>query len=413
MKEISNYLIHFIEKYLIHNKKNISNLGSHYSLFVENMIQQMEKAEIEYHKTFPTISKQELVLTKTEFPKTTDYSIIPENIRLNIESKDKKGIHYKFSIHEQIIELFIMYPLESQEKREKDSKQKWNRFFESCLKKVYMWLFMAYPYKNKSCSQQLKIYLYLSNLPKLIDPSKKTILNQEMINTAFTYACIADNSIILFREEEWFKVFIHETFHSLGFDFSGSPSLTEIAKNKILNLFSIQSDVLLYETYTELNAEILNVLFFVYFTTKKKNLSSNNYEAFIKKFDKYMNYERLFSCFQCVKVLHYNQTAYQDIISKKTNKYREQTNVFVYYILKSVLMTYYKEYLDWIITNNDGSLNFIKTESQLNEFIQLIQKNYMNSDFLEKIEEMENWFSKNSKKNNIETKTLRMTAIEF
>ena len=200
-----------------------------------------------------------------------------------------------------------------------------------------------------------------------------------MINTGFTYSCIPSNTIILFREEEWLKVFIHETFHSLGFDFSGSPSLTEIAKGKILNLFSIQSDdILLYETYTELNAEILNVIFFVYFTTKKKDTL-----LYIKKFEKYMNYEIYFSCFQCVKVLHYNKTEYQDIISKKINPYREQTNVFVYYVLKSVLMIYYKDYLDWIMTKNNGSLNFIKTESQLNEFIQLIQKNYMNSEYLQ------------------------------
>ena len=410
MKEISNYLIQFIEKDF--KEKKCFSQNSFYKSFLENIIKQMEKAEIEYYKNYKFISREELILTKTDFPKSEDYSIINKNIRLNIESKEKKGYHYKFFIFKQEIELYIIYPLEKNELKEMMSEKKWIRFCEVCLLKIYLWLFIAYPYKIDSCSQKLDIYLYLSDILKLIKPNKNNILNQELVNTAFTYSCKENNSIIIFRNEEWFKVFIHETFHSLGFDFSGSASLTEIGKNKILEMFSIQSDVLLYETYTELNAEILNVLFFVYFNTKKKS-QSDNYEIFINKFEKYMNYECIFSCFQCAKVLYYNKTQYKDIISKKMNPYREQTNVFVYYILKSILITYYKDYLNWIMKKNNGSLNFIKTETQLYDFIDLIKKKYMDSDYLKKIENMELWFRNNKNKYSIEYTTLRMTTIEF
>ena len=410
MKEISNYLIHFIENNLKKNQWKEKE-GSHNHQFINTFLNQLINSEQEYNKNYNMINRQILSLTKIDFPKSQDYSSITENIRVSIDKKEKIGIHYKFSINEQEIELYIIYPFEKNEKISDIKKEKMNTFFDSCLKKVYMWLFIAYPYKNKSCSEKLVIYLYLSNLSKLINKNKIVILNQEIVNSGFTYTCKTDNNIVIYREEEWFKVFIHETFHSFGFDFSGSSSLTEIAKNKILELFEIQSDVLLYETYTELNAEILNNLFFVYFTMKKKNYLENN--TFIRNFEKYMNYERIFSCFQCVKVLHYNNIKYQDLLTKQPNEYREQTNVFVYFILKSILITYYKEYLDWIMINNNGSLNYIKTESQLSSFIDLIKKKYMDSDYLQKIEKMEKWFLQNKNKHSLEYTTLRMTAIEF
>ena len=33
--------------------------------------------------------------------------------------------------------------------------------------------------------------------------------------------CIKSGLIVLFRREEWFKVFIHECLHSFGMEFSG------------------------------------------------------------------------------------------------------------------------------------------------------------------------------------------------
>lgn len=409
MKKISNHLIHFIDQEFIYKEKNIFTIQKKneskdfQKMFVENILQELRKAEIEYPKIYSNMTKQEFPISKNNIVKSDNYSYIPQIIRYQIENTEIKSVSYKFSIFEQQIQLYIAIP---------STIKKWNRYFESCLYRIYLWLFIIYPYRNNSCSQTLDIYLYLLDIPKKINPNKYVILNQEKVNTAFTFSCKKNNNINIFREEEWFKVFIHETMHSICLDFSDSFKLTEISKNRILNLFSIQSDILLYETYSELNAEIINIIFFIYFTTKKNDSLENYHNLCLKKFKKYIFYESIFSCFQSTKVLHYNRIKYKDIITKKPNNYREQTNVFVYYILKSILMNHIDDYFDWLYNKNKGSLKFIKTEKQINSFVDLIQKNYMDPSYLLKIEEMEKWFLKNNI-NNIENITLRMSLFEF
>jgi hypothetical protein len=64
---------------------------------------------------------------------------------------------------------------------------------------------------------------------------------------------------MLYRMEEWFKVFIHETFHCLGLDFSGMN--VSNSNKQILQLFpgcSRDMDVRVYETYCEIWAETLD-----------------------------------------------------------------------------------------------------------------------------------------------------------
>ena len=84
---------------------------------------------------------------------------------------------------------------------------------------VYIWLYIAKTYAKTKCSHELKIYLYLTKLKKIL-PTNGGIIGQEHANTGYTMACKTDNEINIFREEEWFKVLIHESFHAFGLDFS-------------------------------------------------------------------------------------------------------------------------------------------------------------------------------------------------
>ena len=43
------------------------------------------------------------------------------------------------------------------------------------------------------------------------------------------------SEIIIFRNEEWFKVFVHETFHLFGVDFS---NMSNLKKSKDIFTFS-------------------------------------------------------------------------------------------------------------------------------------------------------------------------------
>jgi hypothetical protein len=134
---------------------------------------------------------------------------------------------------------------------------------------MLVWLYIADIYSSKKCVKQLKIFIYHTSLLKILPDTNIEILNQNNVNTGFSRTCPSDSEIVIFRKEEWFKVFIHETFHNFGLDFS---SMNVIPCNEmILKLFPVNSEVTLYEAYTEFWARIINALFCSFINMKNKN----------------------------------------------------------------------------------------------------------------------------------------------
>jgi hypothetical protein len=111
--------------------------------------------------------------------------------------------------------------------------------------------------------QNLTIYIYLTQEKKRLPNDPNAVLGRENANTAFTTSCTSDTEIHLYREEEWFKVFIHETIHSYGLDFSTMNNSS--ANAQIRKIFGVSSDVRLYESYTEYWAEIVHMCFLAHF----------------------------------------------------------------------------------------------------------------------------------------------------
>ena len=65
--------------------------------------------------------------------------------------------------------------------------------------------------------------MYLTPHKKKL-PKQYNLIDREHANTAFTTSCQTETEICIFREEEWFKTFIHETFHNMGMDFTANGS---------------------------------------------------------------------------------------------------------------------------------------------------------------------------------------------
>jgi hypothetical protein len=232
-------------------------------------------------------------------------------------------------------------------------------------------------------------------------PKMKIPLDTIHINTAFTTACAKNhNEIYIYRKEEWFKVLIHESFHSFGLDFA---SMTEEKTNQqMFSIFPIKCDLRLYETYTETWAEIINVIFVSVnsYSCKEESISMRKLKHIIEK---NMYNEMIFSAFQCIKVLHHNDLKYRELyemsndsILKRMN-YKENTNVFSYYILKSILIYHYNDFIEWCYANN-GSIKFEPNEKNISGFIQFIKSKQKTNAFLRTIDFLENWFSKNKNK---------------
>jgi hypothetical protein len=204
-----------------------------------------------------------------------NYHWIPQEIRTNwiekIPFRDIFQREFVFTLENRTFHIHLWFPIFSM------SEKKIQEKVYSTIMKIYMWLHVSKNYLDNNtitCSKTVHIYLFLTEhvkfLPSYLGSSKSKEKDTVMIdeihaNTAFTTGCTQEKTnIFVYREEEWFKVLIHETFHNLGLDFIDidKPEIN----TKIRNIFPVSvTDIRSYETYTEMWAEILNMLFVVYF----------------------------------------------------------------------------------------------------------------------------------------------------
>lgn len=315
-------------------------------------------------------------------PKFFNAKSFPEIVRNHIDQTMLCEICYTFSLHERKIKIYFV--------TEYDETHINIGLYNKYLQAVAIWLYILNIYSSKECSKTITVYFYLTSLEKVLPNSNIHILDEINVNTAFTTTCPVDSEIVVFRKEEWFKVFIHETFHNFGLDFSMMNN--EIIKQCILNIFKVKSDVNGYEAYTEFWAEIMNALFCSFFALKDKN----NISEFLSNTELFINFERTYSFFQLIKTLDFMGLSYIDLYSNsnqskilRENLYKEKTNVLSYYIIKTILLNNYQGFLSWCNENNLSLLNFKKTNANLTEFCEFIKKNYKKQVMLDNVNDAE------------------------
>jgi hypothetical protein len=186
----------------------------------------------------------------------------------------------------------------------------------------------------------------------------------------------------------------------------------------ILNIFPVNSDVNLYESYTEFWAEIINALFCSFSILKNKN----NKDEFLYNFDYFISLEITYSFFQMVKVLNFMGLTYKDLYTTNIHSknmrdtlYKEESNILSYYVIKTILLNNYQGFLNWCKVNNLSLLQFKKTPSNQKEFCKFIEKNYKTQSMIDGVNDSQEFF-KNYKKNinnKFISKNLRMTLCEL
>ena len=329
-------------------------------------------------------------------PKNFNFHSFPSSIRKHIHENSLTEICYSFSLFEREIKLYFIV-----EESSSDIKlNHYHKFVDS----IILWLFILDKYSSKTCSKYFTVYFYFTSLTKNLPYSNIDVLQEEHVNTAFTSTCTNQSEIVIYRKEEWLKVFIHETFHNFGLDFSDMNSSK--GNKLVLDLFPVDSKVNLYESYTEFWAELINACFCSYYMLKEKE----NFSLFQDYFHYFIDLERKFSCFQMVKVLDFMGLNYQHLFSKdresdmlRKNLYREKTNVLSYYVIKTILLYNYPFFLHWCHHNNDTLLQFEKTETNLVNFCKFIRQYHQSKSMISTIKEMEkylNIFKKDLNNNN-------------
>lgn len=290
-------------------------------------------------------------------------SVIKKNILLYNYFHQKNTI----VINSNEYNIYFFYPT-----KHNRMKNKTHIYFTECLMKIYIWLYFIQPFIRKGCSKKMNVYIWFTNMKKKLQQND-LILDSINANSAFTTSCQTNTDIYIYRKEEWMKVFIHETFHSLGLDFSHMH--LDNYENKIKQLFPVNTSkgIRLYESYSECWAELFTIMLNSFFE------STNKSEYKITCRQLYYN-EIQFTTFQLIKILNHYNTNYEEFIENK-KVISENTSIVSYYIIKYVLLYYCYDFEKWCKKyNGKYYLRFQERNVQL--FIDFIKDNYKLSSIL-------------------------------
>uniref|UniRef100_A0A6C0ERQ8 Uncharacterized protein n=1 Tax=viral metagenome TaxID=1070528 RepID=A0A6C0ERQ8_9ZZZZ len=420
----SKQLMNFFTKnnYINHNtqtKQTKTIISDLYKDIIESYQYLLNLKKTKNNKPYNVTVKNIESVSQISKPQYFNANSFPQEVRKHIDEFSTSEISYNFSLYERNIKIIFVLEEDNVELK----IETYNKYIDS----IIMWLHIVNKYSSKECSNTLIVYLYFTTMEKQLPTSSIHILDETNINTAFTTTCPKDSEIVVFRKEEWFKVLMHETFHNFGLDFSDMTT-TESTK-QILKIFPVNSQVNLYESYTEFWAEIMNALFCSFFTLKDKN----NIDEFLSNSEFFINFERTYSFFQLVKTLHFMGISYEDLYSKNDDSkilretmYKEKTNVLAYYVIKNILMNNYQGFLYWCKTHNFLILQFKKTLTNQKEYCKFIEKNYKTKSMLESVNNTEKlmklFYTNNNKTNNKSnnqniykfiTNNLRMSICEL
>jgi hypothetical protein len=457
MNDTSKYLHHFLETTLLKeidvpafsfSEDSIPIIKTLYTYLLESA--QAWRMCLKRAHPERRIEHLSPILFSPEMFSGINYNYIPKEIRAGLEQSKKHGYQTTFYFPSRTIHIYMVFPKNAKNTKKMDSKSK--RECTNYIRKIFMWLYIAEKYASNKCSRVINLYFYMTNHLKTLPDVVQEPIHMIHVNTAFTLPCSEITYMYLFRSEEWFKVFIHETFHNFGLDFSKMDQ--ELAEKRILSRFPLSiSDIRIFESYCETWAQTINTLFISYWsetkpfvsrkstnkrysqinTTKKaKKAFSLNDPSFSKirvKMESLLGKEQLFSIFQCIKVLNHFDLTYDDIYKTdqhpvntlKIRNYQENTNVFSYYVLKTILFFHLNDFLGWCKQNNENVLDFRKTEGSLLKYIKLIESLYADPEYTLLFKKMTEWYQQRMTGGYDQSersphyfafKTLRMTSSE-
>jgi len=228
------------------------------------------------------------------------------------------------------------------------------------------------------------IYFFMTSLKKEF-PLQVTHLDQYHVNTGYTAPYKGNSDIVIYRKEEWYKVFIHEYVHNHRLDFSQfNSSFMNLSKK----LYNIQNDILFSEAMAEIWALSINILM-VSFLFKKYNMFRELQKVLPKNhsrmgvcdiFQYLLNIEIYFSIIQTKRVLKYLNINYSSLFDKKIHPikiHNENTNVCSYYFIKTIYIYFYFE-LEYLMTLKNKRVNIQSFENMAKNphIIYLLNENF-------------------------------------
>lgn len=397
------------------------------------------KLEEKYKKLFNDIKKEyelfdnskllkELneVFIKDQIPTPKELlqsNYVPKEIREFIFVESRQYLSYKYVIDDQIkgikrtIEInFVMFTTDDMLELKK---------YDSYVKYMIMALGMISKHAKGDCCKKLRVFIYLTDFKRELPQKPHACIEPMNVNGGLTTNCGYTNEICIYRKEEFFKVFLHECFHAFNMDFSIKPQF-EVNK-KMRKIFNVESEFNIYEAYCEFWATILNNAFISFKCSLNKQVNKAEMEDFILYLDFCNKLEVMFSLFQLNKLMNFFSITYDNLYQPdQTSKhickymYKEKTNVFSYYILKTILLFHYEDFLSWCYSKNtcmfrfEEQKSFLVTTKKMDDFVEFLKNFHKMDDFLYYTHKMKflNHGTSVLHAGNLQN-TMRMTLLEF
>ena len=222
-------------------------------------------------------------------------------------------------------------------------------------------------------TREFRLKLILSDAEKI-----KGRAIPDHLNSGYTESY---KELVIYRKEEFLKVFIHECFHLFCLEFS--ETYTTQYKEMLKSIFKVESDYLLFESVCEYWARTLNCAFVSFFM--KNDMT---FQEFEKIFVLNLSMETIFSMIQMKNYLSLHSLTYEDLLKRRVVPYKEETNGFCYYVITSILMFHYQPTMNWFINHNETVLNFSKSNKDLYLFHQYIQSIYNSKEFIDVLKKL-------------------------
>ena len=306
-KESIDMLVSLIKSKTTYSKKQVSILKPLYTEIVNGL--SFAKKQFDDKNVRMSILKGRYM----HIPPSSRY--MPREINQYISNYIKRQVVYILHLdHRKVTIRFGLF----------DNKYEMSDL-EYYVQMIISWIYSVVKYTDYNCGKSQLVDIYFTDYKKKFPKSSVITLGPINCNSGFSTVCAERNEITIFRSEEWFKVFLHESFHSFGLEPDNSCEMQ--LSNYISDTLPIKPMVRVSESYVEVWARIINVVY-------SAVINSKEVDEFYDLLRFSLQLESLFSVYQAVRVMNFMNLDYRSLIDKTsiTSKmlYKENTHVFAY-----------------------------------------------------------------------------------
>jgi hypothetical protein len=305
----------------------------------------------------------EMITLPRVSPPSTLMNAIPMVYRQDMENKHhrRRTVEYDINIHSILVKVVI-----TTFHRDED--------IESFIPWIVRWFsFVLSLPRSRECSTDvIEVFIFLLDHKKELPSRRHQPITQVHVNTAVTHSCphYSDNTILIYRREEWLRGLIHETIHFFGLDFSGfsQKNRANILLLKQWKGLSPNMDLYIFESYCDAWAVLLHTVILSTHSNLKQNVEQ----------------ERKHAVFQCAKVLEYTGLTWEMLREPgAAYHYRESTPILSYYVLKSIVLFNMESFFKLF----DG-ITFPQHYSAIEKYVRFIHHHSLRPKYLETVEKM-------------------------